>query len=368
MKSQGQQLMTALMLLFLLMAGSTAEGFAQQGALPAPVPPPAERPAALTPGADRRITLDVVVTDHSGKPVPGLQQQDFTVLDNKQPRTISSFSAAAGASSSDDSSQQAVLLVDAINTPFNAVAFQREQLDRFLRHGGGELPLPMSMSVLTDTSESQPVATRDGNTLAGSLNSTQSGLRAITRAQGFYGGAERLQISLRALDRLAAHEAAQPGRKLVIWLGPGWPLLTGPGVQLGPRDQEWLFGNLVRLSTALREARVTIYNVDQPGMTEPLSQTFYYENFLKGVGSAKKVQNGNLALQVLAVQSGGRVLNTSNDIGNSIATCLADAKVFYTLSFDAPVGNFPNEYHSLQVKVGKPGLTARTRTGYYAQP
>jgi hypothetical protein len=68
------------------------------------------------------------------------------------------------------------------------------------------------------------------------------------------------------------------------------------------------------------------------------------------------------------VQSGGRVLNTSNDVGNSIATCLADAKVFYTLSFDAPVGNFPNEYHSLQVKVGKPGLTARTRTGYYAQP
>ena len=27
-----------------------------------------------------------------------------------------------------------------------------------------------------------------------------------------------------------------------------------------------------------------------------------------------------------------------------------------------------DEYHTLEVKVDKPGLTARTRTGYYAQP
>jgi hypothetical protein len=27
-----------------------------------------------------------------------------------------------------------------------------------------------------------------------------------------------------------------------------------------------------------------------------------------------------------------------------------------------------NEYHSLEVKVARPGMTVRTRTGYYAQP
>jgi hypothetical protein len=95
---------------------------------------------------------------------------------------------------------------------------------------------------------------------------------------------------------------------------------------------------------------------------------FYYEGFLKGVGSAHKVQNGNLALQVLAAQSGGQVLNTSNDIADSIARCLVDQKAFYTLTFDSPAAEYPNEYHSLQVKIGRPHLTARTRTGYYAQP
>ncbi len=103
-------------------------------------------------------------------------------------------------------------------------------------------------------------------------------------------------------------------------------------------------------------------------MNGSLAGAFYYESFLKGVGSAKKVQNGNLALQVLSVQSGGRVLNSSNEIDKSIAICLADAKAFYTLSFDPPAADRPDEYHNLQVRIGKPGLTARTRTGYYAQP
>ncbi len=98
-----------------------------------------------------------------------------------------------------------------------------------------------------------------------------------------------------------------------------------------------------------------------------LSKHFSYESFLKGVSSADKVQNGNLGLQVLAVQSGGRVLTSSNDITKSLATCLAEAKVFYTLSFDSPPADHPDEYHSLQIKIAKAGLIARTRTGYYAQ-
>ena len=102
-------------------------------------------------------------------------------------------------------------------------------------------------------------------------------------------------------------------------------------------------------------------------MDDSLGRRFYYESFLKGVGSANKVQNGNLALQVLAAQSGGQVLNSNNDIAKLIATCLADAQAFYTLSFDSPPADHANEYHSLQVTIDKPGLTARTRTGYYAQ-
>lgn len=73
-------------------------------------------------------------------------------------------------------------------------------------------------------------------------------------------------------------------------------------------------------------------------------------------------------MQVLSIQSGGRVLNSSNDIVRLIASCLADAKASYSLSFDSPPADHPDEYHNLEVRVNKPGLTVRTRTGYYAQP
>jgi VWFA-related protein len=139
-------------------------------------------------------------------------------------------------------------------------------------------------------------------------------------------------------------------------------------VELPPKDQEMAFRRIVKLSTEMREARITLYSVDPLGMDDAAGfQTFYYENFLKGVVSANKVDNGNLGLQVIATQSGGLVLNKSSDVASLIAKCVADAKAYYTLSFQAADADHPDEYHNLQIKIDKPGLTARTRTGYYAQ-
>jgi VWFA-related protein len=357
--------------LYCLLCCFLSPGFAQQTASPPPVPPPAERPTVSTGGPDRSITLDVVVTDKSGKPVAGLQQQDFTLLDDKQPQKIVSFQATSippdESTGAPDSPVQAILLIDAVNTSYHSVGYERQQLQKFLQQNGGKLALPTSLVLMTDTSQAQSDATRDGNALVESLNSNQSGLRIINRSQGFYGGADRVQISLNTLGNLAAHLATEPGRKLVIWLSPGWPLLSGPNVQLSAKDQAWLFQTVVQLSDELRAARITLYNVDPLGMDESLGRTFYYQSFLKGLSSAKQAQNGNLGLQVLAAQSGGTVLTSSNDIAKLVASCVTDATAYYTLSFDSPPADHPNEYHSLQVKIDKPGLTARTRTGYYAQ-
>jgi VWFA-related protein len=341
--------------------------FAQQDTYPGPTAPPPEKVAQLR-STGRRISIDVVVTDKSGKPVPGLQQQDFTLLDDKQPQPILSFHAT-DETSKGDPPVQAIFLIDSVNNGVQGVGIQRQQLEKFLRQNEGQLPIPTSLVFLADKStEVQPVPTRDGKALASAIESSSSALRIIGRSQGFYGGAERLQISLRALEGLIAYEATQPGKKLLVWLSAGWPLLSGPGVQLSSKDQEFIFNTIVGLSATMREAGVTLYSVDPAGMSDAGSpRTFYYETFLEGVRSANKVQDGNLGLQVLAAQSGGRVLNSTNDIASAIAACLADARAFYTLSFDSPPADHANEFHSLQVKVDKHGLTARTRMGYYAQ-
>src|ERR1700734_3047754 len=62
---------------------------------------------AIQPG-DSRIYLDVVVTPKSGPPVSGLQQQDFTILDNKVRQPIASFHALGGS----DAPVEGVLVVD----------------------------------------------------------------------------------------------------------------------------------------------------------------------------------------------------------------------------------------------------------------
>lgn len=326
--------------------------------------------AQQAPPANRQITLDVVVTDKSGKPVAGLQQQDFKLLDNKQPQKVVSFDAIQGGAAAADPPVEVVLLVDEVNTRFTNVSFERSQIDKFLKRDGGKLPRPVSVAVLSDAGMTMGnVTTQDGNALAAELDQNQAGLRSITRSEGVYGADERLGLSLNALEKLADFESPRPGRKLVIWISPGWPLLTGPNIDLSDKDQQRIFNSVVRLSDLMRRARITLYSIDPLGTADAVgNRTTFYEEFVKGVKKARQVQLGNLALQVIATQSGGRVLNSNNDVTSEIATCIADANAFYVLTFDGLVGDGPNEYHSLEIKLDKPGLKALTRTGYYAQP
>jgi VWFA-related protein len=319
--------------------------------------------------ANHRIQLDVVVTDKSSKPVSGLQEQDFTILDDNTPAKITSFHVSEPGEPSDPP-VQAIILLDAVNGSSQSVIFEAQQVQKFLRQNNGQLPIPMSLVIFTDIStQIQNQTTRDGNVLANQLGSNQPGLRSLRRSAGFWGASERLQLSLQAVERIAQYEEKREGRKLLIWISPGWPLLSGPGVQLTNRDETMLFRSVVDFSQELRDARITLYSLDPLGTNDAGSfRTFYYESFLKGVTSAQKVDGGNLALQVLATQSGGLVLNSSNDLQKLLAKPLADAKAFYTLSFDASPADHPDEFHALQVKVDKHGLTARTRTGYYAEP
>lgn len=327
-------------------------------------------PAKAAPEAESLIRLNVVVNDKSGKPVSGLEQRDFTVIDNKQPEKILSFEAVTDATA-DSEPVEVVLVVDAVNIGFTRVAYARDQIKKFLRKDGGKLARPVSITFLSDSGlNAQGTSSRDADALAGYLDQNPSSLRTINRSQGFYGADDRAQISINGFEQLTAYAAQRPGRKIVICVSPGWPLLAGPNVeeQLTAKNREAIFSTIVSLSTRLREAGVTLYNVDPLGPAENEGREFYYETFLKGVRSPNQVSLGDLALQVLAFQSGGRVLNSNNDVAEEIAKCIQDANAYYVITFAPPAADGPNEYHALEVKIGQPHLKAQTTAGYYAQP
>jgi VWFA-related protein len=335
---------------------------------PFPLPPTAGPVAAAAADTTRKLFLDVFVADKSGKPVPGLQQQDFTLLDNKQPTKITDFFAVDEAAAA-DAPVEIILLLDRVNTAFSANSNLQQQLEKYLKQNNGQLSRPVSIISVTDSETKIMPATRDGNVLATSLEQYQSGLRQITRSEGAYGAVERVELSLRALHEVSAYGSKRPGRKLLIWLSPGWPTLSGPRIQLSEKDQRGIFNSIVVASDDLRHARISLYSIDPRGVSSASTiEASYYKEFLKGVTTAKKSQFGNLALQVLAEQSGGKVFFGSNDLPAEIERCLSDLKSWYVLTFASLPGDGPNEYHALDVKIDKPGVLARTRAGYYAQP
>jgi VWFA-related protein len=123
----------------------------------------------------------------------------------------------------------------------------------------------------------------------------------------------------------------------------------------------------VSFSTQLGQAGITLYSVNPAGNTESVLRASYYKDFLKGVIKPNQVAAGNLALPVLAVQSGGLALELNNDLTALLQECMSDVAPYYEITFDAAPAERPDEYHQLEVKLAKPGLTAHTRQGYYAQ-
>jgi VWFA-related protein len=316
-------------------------------------------------GQSANINLDVVVTAKSGGvPVDGLAQSDFTVLDNKTPAHLTSFQALGGTREP----IHVVLVIDAVNANYDSIAYQRGEIDKFLKVAGGQLAQPTALAFFTDTNiEVQQGFTTNGVELSSSLDNYTVSLRTIRRSSQWEAN-DRFRLSINALQSIAERISSLPGRKLIFWISPGWPLLSGPRIELTSKQQNDIFADIVATSTRFRENRITLYNVNPIGPAEGVGREFYYMDFVKGVAKPGQVQVADLSLQVLATQTGGLVLSGSNDVGNMLKQCMEDTSAYYSISFAGAKADKRNEYHHLEVKVDKPGLTARTRDGYYAQP
>jgi VWFA-related protein len=295
----------------------------------------------------KQVRLDVTVLGADGAPVAGLAGQgfklrDFAQKDNKASVPITSFKAVAVGQSPVD----VIVLIDAVNIPFSSVSYVRAQVAKFLRTDEGKLAQPTTIAVLSDKGlELLEDFTKDGNGLASDLEKTEIGLRTIGRGGGFWGAKEQLQISMKAIQDLGDYGARLPGRKAVLWISPGWPLLSGPEVELNAMLQKEVFDNIVSLSTDLRQGRVTIYNINPLGAAENLGRAEYYTAFLKGVSKPSQAQLGDLGLQVLAVQSGGLALVGSTDVAGMLKRCVGETAAWYEIGFEMAPEDKPYEYH-----------------------
>jgi VWFA-related protein len=328
--------------------------------------------AAPSPDKTGAVTLNVVVTDKSGAPVANLQPGDFKLLlDKKHPHQIASVKAFSGIGNSTTSPDQLILVLDAVNAPIMPITFEMKSLTSFFQENGGQLVLPTTLVIFTEEARDQEKTvisktTRDGKELQDFMDTAIPGLRTNVQGSDWFDAMDREMASLELLDRLTIWASNRPGKKLMIWLSPGWSLAESGNIQnANQKDLQRIFDSAVWYLTKLREGNTTLYIIP-PGQA---GRELDSENYINGADQPDHVDFGHLLLQVLAQQSGGEVVWDSNgDVAPFINKFIQDAKAYYQLTFTPSSAAHPNELHSIKVEVDKPGLKARTSTIFYAQP
>jgi VWFA-related protein len=332
------------------------------------------------------IHLDVAATDREGKPFSGLAAKDFTLTDNGVPQKIVSFAASNQPTNENERLAEVVLVLDEVNLSPLQLELVKDESIKFLRQNGGHLGEPTSVYWFTASGLYATAAPRtDGNAVAEDVahHASHRTVWAVPRSYDPFVTAEseryaRWVRGLGAIYSIAIERRGVPGRKLLLWMGFGWLAVHGP-----EQYKDAAFPWLVELSTRIREARMVISEVTARAepitartRTEPMDSEFKdsYKDYLAGVRTPSELEGrgfgpySHFALPVLAIQSGGLVVDQFSEISRSIEHCVEDARVFYTMSFDPPYAAQPDEYHDLKVQMEAPGLSARTNTGYYDQP
>ena len=346
-----------------------------------------------------RILLNVQVTDRSGHAVKGLNASNFALHVDSKPQAIESFQAIQDGGAT--AHARAYLVIDKLNNSARELG-QAQRAIKALADSAQLLPLPTSLLVLTETGMEVLSTSRSAEELSAELERVTKGfhlsdctedwnnaalgtgiatvgsLDDVNRAKNREKTAERIgdclntkyQLSFTALVRFAHQQQDVPGRTIVIWIGPGWPILSGrefaPEM---PYVRESFFQNVVDASTELREGQVTLNAVSWPA-TSPVSKLSYsdLDTLVRSTSTAAEASARSVAMPVLARSCGGEVYMREKNLTAELTACLADANSYYVVGFDSAPSAMPNEFRSIEVSVDKPGIAARTITGYYAQP
>lgn len=318
------------------------------------------------------IRLDVLVRDKSGSLLTGLPEQAFTVRDSGQVEKLVSFKPID--TRTDPNAVHVLIMLDLINVGINTVAWAREQVGEYLKQDDGKLVYPSSIGVLDERgARVMNGSTTDGNALRAALQNMKSDLRFVNRMAGWEGRDDLMETSIQQFSQLLASERIRPGRKLILFISPGCPMLPNQGAEEFTAGAQWSFNVDVSLTNQIRDSRAAIYDLDTYDLgnrhqDEGAQDPFYYQSFLKPVTKWQQAQYPDLALGVFAIHSGGRVMVNGRRISGEIDDAMRDAGSYYEMTYAAPPDSVPNQYHAIDVRVNQPGAMVQTLTGYYADP
>jgi len=258
------------------------------------------------------VLVNVTIIDGQGKFVSGLKRTDFTVLENGQPQTVSSFST-------EETPFAAAVLLDTSGSMEKRLSLGRSAAIRFLDGLRNE---DVASIYRFDASVDRLQDFSSGRDLPPRAYSVQPGPMTVLN-----------DAVLRAAEDLSKRPEK---RRAVIVLSDG-----------GEN------GSNASSSKALDRALgvgATIYTVNMSVMDGGRD--------LRGAG----------VLRNYAEKSGGLYIPTpgGQELRDSFATILAELGHQYTLAYRSSNRARDGRWRTIEVKVPRPGVTVRTRKGYHA--
>ncbi len=394
----------------------------------------AQQPAPLFRAATRLVEVSVTVVDKKGNAVTGLEASDFVVLDEGKPRKVELFrvdgrrtTASAGAApaalpsgtfsnrptlAEDEPRNVTALVLDNINTtPLQGVTARRLMM-RYLTtlapqtitavylmaeklyvlhdftDDAAALRAKLEKTKLSTPTawemDDRPSIVEAENILkvftdpTGSSEAMKAFLSYGLRADAIADAAvrrDRAQRSLAQLEALGMHLAGIPGRKSLVWMGGGFPMMavTASLSQKTPELLETLEGDVRQVPRTLAQQGVALYIVDARRIEAPpdvRAQSMQpvpqrgRGNFELLMDTSAMSNDPTSAMQTMASITGGRYFYPE-DRTAGIDKVVSDWQGSYTLGFY--MAEKPDDkWHKLKVQVKRPGVSVRHRDGYLA--
>lgn len=292
----------------------------------------------------------MIAEDKDGKPVTNLRREDFQLSDNGSPQDIRLFlneserpGIAAPAlppgtftnrdqSRPDGHSGYSVIVLD---TLFTGLADENQG-------GSGAIwAIQKAVKALRSLPPGESVAiyatgyklwvvrefTQDRESLELKLRKWKPAMDVLPPELKF-------EVLRQEIEQIAAHVAAIPGRKNLIWIAYQFPIAP-PVLQ------------------KLKTADVAVYPVDAHGS-------------VIGLKTDKAI--ASMPLRALAAATGGVAYFDRDDLDVAIREAIDDGRSNYTLGFYPSGDDSVPRVHQIALRVTRPGVTLRYRNTYQTEP
>jgi VWFA-related protein len=360
------------------------------------------------------VEVDVVVTDRDGNLVKDLKKEDFQVLEDGKPQTVSAFTQVdipieradrplfsdvpvepdVKTNDTPFDGRVYVMVVDDLHTNFGRTQRVKSAARQFVerRLGANDLMAVIHTSGPTDSNQeftnskrlllaaidkthgrkltsatvnktNEYNRTRDMRQTGDPLNDPEDAERAFNARN-----------SLITIRNVADWFSSVRGRrKAILFVSEGIDydindLIPQTGSNHGSASQ--ILDETLQTIAAATRSNVAIYGIDPRGLTnlgdESIEVGSFPDDTTLGVGQTSLQNELRLSqdsLRTLSEETGGFAVVNQNDFSTAYDRIVRDNSTYYVLAYYPPDAK-PGKLHRIDVRVSRTGLTVRARKGY----